>query len=715
MTPPMGWRSWNAFASDIDERTMLDAIEMLLRPIRTRHHGRTTLADVGYRMVGLDEGWEACGVSAARPPFAQHAADGSPTINTTRFPDLSALVQRAHNSGLRIGWYLNGCHCGERTEAEANYAGDVRLLTAFGFDGAKLDMCGAQRNMTRYAELLERHQGGGNSGSGSGGGGGAGAGGGGGGGGGKLNGYLVENCKWGRCTAGDDSSCPTATWCPFSWFRTSSDIAHTPYSWLLNMHSTRRFVDADAPLSRPSCWAYPDMMQVGNLRTGPRATLHLRWNRAHFGGWCIVSSPLILGFAPHRLHDAELTRAEQRCDSMLDVLTNPEAIAINQAWVGSPGALVWSQHAQQPPHQQQQQQLADQTVEEPPSAAFVASAPCADEEADAQLGWSLQPLPPPRQHLRSVGAPGGGCLHVTPRGSHGANCAVGPCSPANLRIEPCNSSDPCQAFAHDNVTGMLTTRAAFRGSGAGGSIGGGDLHASAHALCVTSDYWTRAVYPARCTDALSASQQLRIVEHRFCVAGGGSLCRHCLSRAVSEPEKLLKFPEWHRYQAAELVAGKALVAAEERGGGVGVGGAGAGDPPRGTVSNTVKDIFAQLATTLHAWAKVTAAAGTAAMPAHGRASNGKAHHGQRVALHAVAVLLINPDAEAAHIFRVPLDRFPFFGAGAAASAADLSRLSFAVRDVWQRADLATMPVGSSTLEAEVGPLDSSFLVLTPVA
>ena len=27
--------------------------------------------------------------------------------------------------------------------------------------------------------------------------------------------YLIENCHWGKCSAGDDSSCPTADWCPF--------------------------------------------------------------------------------------------------------------------------------------------------------------------------------------------------------------------------------------------------------------------------------------------------------------------------------------------------------------------------------------------------------------------------------------------------------------------------------------------------------------------
>ena len=47
-----------------------------------------------------------------------------------------------------------GCACGERTEKRINYEGDVNLTFQLGFDGVKIDSCGAQRNMTLYAELF---------------------------------------------------------------------------------------------------------------------------------------------------------------------------------------------------------------------------------------------------------------------------------------------------------------------------------------------------------------------------------------------------------------------------------------------------------------------------------------------------------------------------------------------------------------------------------
>jgi len=202
-----------------------------------------------------------------------------------------------------IGWYQNGCACGEHVELDINYEGDVRQLHAFGFDGVKLDNCGDQRNMTKYAELMQAT--------------------------GKS--YLIENCHWGRCSDLDISSCPTADWCPFNWFRTSGDINSSPMSWLYNLQTTKKFQDPVNPLSRPGCWAYPDMLEVGRIK-GQDGKLDHSWNRAHFGAWCVVSAPLILGM--------DLTN-DALVESVIDIISNKEAIAVNQAWAGHPGRLVW--------------------------------------------------------------------------------------------------------------------------------------------------------------------------------------------------------------------------------------------------------------------------------------------------------------------------------------------------------------------------------------
>lgn len=188
--PPMGWRSWNAFGARVSQNIMENAVDALVAPIWTIDGTpNVSLADVGYNMAGVDEGWEGCGMGVNG---TQHDAQGNPVINS-KFPDMGGLVKYSHANKIRIGWYENGCACGERHALAINYRGDVRQLGALGFDGVKLDGCGAQRNMTLYAELMQQ----------------------------TGRPYLIENCHWGRCSSGDDSSCPTTEWWCATWWRLS--------------------------------------------------------------------------------------------------------------------------------------------------------------------------------------------------------------------------------------------------------------------------------------------------------------------------------------------------------------------------------------------------------------------------------------------------------------------------------------------------------------
>lgn len=80
------------------------------------------------------------------------------------------------------------------------------------------------------------------------------------------------------------------------------------------------------PLSRPGCWAYPDMLQIGSF-------LSFNESRSHFGAWCITSSPLTLSFD---LSNRTLV------DWAYPIIGNRLAIRVNQEWAGSPGALLRS-------------------------------------------------------------------------------------------------------------------------------------------------------------------------------------------------------------------------------------------------------------------------------------------------------------------------------------------------------------------------------------
>lgn len=93
-----------------------------------------------------------------------------------------------------------------------------------------------------------------------------------------------------------------------------------------------------APLSRPGCWAYPDMMMVGvtvprhspTPPIDPNPMTPLEW-RTHFAMWAVTSSPLILGFD---LTDTARLRAAW------PIVANEEALAVSQSWAGHPGFLV---------------------------------------------------------------------------------------------------------------------------------------------------------------------------------------------------------------------------------------------------------------------------------------------------------------------------------------------------------------------------------------
>ena len=53
--------------------------------------------------------------------------------------------------------------------------------------------------------------------------------------------------------------------------------------------------------------------------------------RTHFAMWCVLSSPLTL---TNNLTDAE------GLDAVWPIITNTEAIAVDQAWAGHPGDLL---------------------------------------------------------------------------------------------------------------------------------------------------------------------------------------------------------------------------------------------------------------------------------------------------------------------------------------------------------------------------------------
>ena len=155
-TPPRGWRSWNAYGPGISQAKMEATMAAMARPFRD---GKSIL-DFGYVHCGLDDNWQACGTG-----FNQsfHDKNGNPLINTTRFPDMAAMVQYGHARGIKVGWYINNCICAENqfrytpggpAFGELVYKQTVAALTQqYQFDGVKIDSCSEWLNMTHWSRL----------------------------------------------------------------------------------------------------------------------------------------------------------------------------------------------------------------------------------------------------------------------------------------------------------------------------------------------------------------------------------------------------------------------------------------------------------------------------------------------------------------------------------------------------------------------------------
>jgi alpha-galactosidase len=141
---------------------------------------------------------------------------------------------------------------------------------------------------------------------------------------------MIENCHWGHTIPHPPSKLEPDGWCPWNFYRSSMDIRASYASVIHNLLTTVPF--ARHNLSYPGCWAYPDMLEVG-CDHGPGGDhdpgLTEEETRSHFGSWCIVSSPLTLS------HDVNNNTI---MDAIWPVISNPEAIAINQAFAGHSGS-----------------------------------------------------------------------------------------------------------------------------------------------------------------------------------------------------------------------------------------------------------------------------------------------------------------------------------------------------------------------------------------
>ena len=191
-------------------------------------------------------------------------------------------------------------HCRNRTECNLQISGDVQALVRYGFSSLKVDGCGNETDLRVWNKYLEQYTIG-------------------------SSPILVENCHGEDKNFKPNRTLPPAQGCPYHFYRTSHDVRNHYPSIMYNLGTVESYRETNS--SYPGCWAYPDMLQVGVKRPDG---LSLEETRSHFGGWAIVSSPLILS---HDVNDDAVT------DQIWDIISNCEVLAVNQAYFGDSGGI----------------------------------------------------------------------------------------------------------------------------------------------------------------------------------------------------------------------------------------------------------------------------------------------------------------------------------------------------------------------------------------
>lgn len=279
--PTMGWSSWNTYYCNISESLIKNQANAMSSRFKS----------AGYQYVNIDDGFQG----------GRDSQTGQLLINKTRFPNgLKPVVDHIHSKGLKAGIYsdagYNTCgsyHNGDTTgkntglyqhdEQDANY-----FFNELGFDFIKVDFCGGDPihnedrlkldEQERYTAISQAIQ---NTG---------------------RTDVRFNICRW--AYPGTWASEVSTSW------RISGDINA---SW----ESVRNIIEENLYLSAyciNGSYNDMDMLEVGRGLTTEE-------DKTHFGMWCIMSSPLLIGCDMTKLSLSNKTTK---------LLTNADLIALNQ-------------------------------------------------------------------------------------------------------------------------------------------------------------------------------------------------------------------------------------------------------------------------------------------------------------------------------------------------------------------------------------------------
>ena len=106
------------YGNNVNQTLIMSIMKGMTSRTRTVNGKPTSLCDLGYCDVGLDDMWQACDSPDAAPGMHYHDKEGNPIVNKKVFPDLKQMTDYAHSLGLTSGWYGNNCGCSDHCSSE---------------------------------------------------------------------------------------------------------------------------------------------------------------------------------------------------------------------------------------------------------------------------------------------------------------------------------------------------------------------------------------------------------------------------------------------------------------------------------------------------------------------------------------------------------------------------------------------------------------------
>jgi alpha-galactosidase len=329
LTPPMGWNSWNCFASAVTEERVKSAADAMVKSGLINH---------GWTYINVDDYWQNNRNSKDPTLQGPFRDTNGVVVPNSRFPDMNGMADYIHSRGLKAGLYSSPgpWTCGDCAGSFQHEEQDAQTYAAWGFDYLKYDWCsyndiaaGRDMNATNiplWKNIASPPEG-------------------------AIYPFKVMGdflhaqhrdivfslCQYGMAEVGKWGGSVHGN----SW-RITDDIedqwGEARRGWQNGGGGAGGGVatigfnqDKIASYQKPGNWNDPDMLVVGELGWG-----HLHPSRltpdeqySHISLWCLLSAPLLIG--------CDLTKFD---DFTLNLLNNDEVLALDQDALGKQATCV---------------------------------------------------------------------------------------------------------------------------------------------------------------------------------------------------------------------------------------------------------------------------------------------------------------------------------------------------------------------------------------